>query len=158
MRSTFQKIVEKRRKRENRRESRVSGKIGGEKIKIALNVSSWKIFFIHPQLARVEVNRFMTPRGSQTFYARCFVSTGGTVTSLTRPYPRDILFTTVSTGLCERTSSIDPRTRIYAYFGSGKKFTTTSLLYRIPFYYHLSFPRFIRDVYRIFKRIPRVIS
>lgn len=149
----FSENRRKKEKRERMDGKRVSEKIGGEKIKIALNVSSWKIFFIRPQLARVEVNRFMTPRGSQTFYARCFVS-GGTVTSLTRPYPRDILFTTVSTGLCERASSIDPRTRIYAYFGSGKKFTTISLLYRIPFYYHLSFPRFIRDVYRIIQTHP----
>lgn len=77
----------------------------------------------------------MTPRGSQKFLRSVF-RIGRDRNKFMRPYPRDILFTTVSTGLCEGASSIDPRPRLYTYL-RGEKSLQRSLaisLQRIPLY------------------------
>lgn len=76
----------------------------------------------------------MTPRGSQKFLRSVF-RIGRDRNKFMRPYPRDILFTTVSTGLCEEASSIDPRPRLYTYLScGGKKVCNDLLLRRTPLY------------------------
>lgn len=76
----------------------------------------------------------MTPRGSQKFLRSVF-RIGRDRNKFMRPYPRDILFTTVSTGLCEGASSIDPRPRAYTrtWAVGGKKFATISCFDVLPF-------------------------
>lgn len=69
----------------------------------------------------------MTPRGSQKFLRSVF-RIGRDRNKFMRPYPRDILFTTVSTGLCEEASSIDPRPRLYTYLSCGGKKVCNDLL------------------------------
>lgn len=129
-------LLEDRGKRREKREltvsRRVSEKIGREEIKIPFKRFEAKDLF-HPSAAgKGRGQSIYDTAWLANFLCSVFrIGWGRVRNKFTRPYPRDILFTTVSTGLCEGTSSIDPPyTRTSALGKSSRRSLVPPLCYR----------------------------
>lgn len=129
-------LLEDRGKRREKREltvsRRVSEKIGREEIKIPFKRFEAKDLF-HPSAAgKGRGQSIYDTAWLANFLCSVFrIGWDRVRNKFTRPYPRDILFTTVSTGLCEGTSSIDPAyTRTSALGKSLRRSLVPPLCYR----------------------------